>query len=61
LCLTNGEFYPREINPKFGSNFAMPVVYYGQLISVAYDRRIEDSVLTDILVKARKLEEIAAK
>ena len=39
----------------------MPVVYYGQLISVAYDRRIEDSVLTDILVKARKLEEIAAK
>ena len=40
LCQTNVEIYQHEIsqrllNAKFGSNFNMPVVYYGQLISVA--------------------------
>jgi heterodisulfide reductase subunit B len=61
LCQTNIEIYQDEINAKFGSNFKMPVVYYGQLISVAYGRSAEDSALDCQLSKARKLEEIAAK
>jgi heterodisulfide reductase subunit B len=61
LCQTNVEIYQDEINPKFGSKFEMPVVYYGQLISVAYGRSIEDAALDGQLIKAKKLEEIAAK
>ena len=61
LCQTNVEIHRGEINPKFGSNFEMPVVYYRQLISVAYGRSAEDSALDGQLIRARKLEEIAAK
>ncbi len=39
----------------------MPVVYYGQLISVAYGRSAEDSALDGQIFRAKKLEEIAAK
>ena len=39
----------------------MPVVYYSQLISVAYGRSIEDLALDGQIIKAKKLEEIAAK
>jgi len=39
----------------------MPVVYYSQLISVAYGRSAESSALDSQLIKAKKLEEIAAK
>lgn len=39
----------------------MPVVYYRQLISVAYGRNAEDPALDGQLIEARKLEEIAAK
>ncbi len=61
LCQTNVEIYQDEINAKFGSNFDMPVVYYSQLISVAYGRSAKDSALDGQLIKAKKLEEIAAK
>ena len=53
LCQTNVEIYQDEINPKFGSKFQMPVVYYCQLISVAYGRSIEDSALDGQLIKAK--------
>ncbi len=61
LCQANVEIYQDEINTKFGSNFEMPVVYYSQLISVAYGRSAEDSALDGQIIKADKLEEIAAK
>jgi heterodisulfide reductase subunit B len=61
LCQTNVEIHQHEINAKFGSNFEMPVVYYSQLKSVAYGRSAEDSALDGQLIRARKLEEIAAK
>jgi heterodisulfide reductase subunit B len=61
LCQINVEIYQQEINAKFGSNFEMPVVYYSQLISVAYGRSAENSALDGQLIRARKLEEIAAK
>jgi len=61
LCQANVEIYQDEINAKYNSKFEMPVVYYSQLISVAYGRNASDSALDRQLVKAKKLEEIAAK
>lgn len=61
LCQVNVEIYQDDINAKFGSNFNMPVVYYSQLISVAYGRNAEDSALDGQIIKAKKLEEIAVK
>jgi heterodisulfide reductase subunit B len=61
LCQSNVEIYQDEINAKFGSNFEMPVVYYGQLISVAYGRSAVDATLDGQIIKAQILEEIAAK
>lgn len=61
LWQTNVEIYEDEISAKFGSNFDMPVVYYRQLVYVAQGQSAEDSVLDDQLIKASKLEEIAAK
>ena len=58
---TNAEIYADKIIAKFGGKFDMPVVYYGQLKSVAYGRNAKDSVLDDQIIKAEKLEEIAAK
>lgn len=61
LCQANVEIYQDEINQKFGSNFNMPVVYYCQLISVAYGRSVQDAALDGQITKANKLEENAAK
>jgi heterodisulfide reductase subunit B len=59
LCQANVEIYQDEINERFGSKFNMPVVYYSQLISVAYGRNSKDAALDAQLVKAEKLEKIA--
>ena len=58
LCQTNVEIYQDEINARFGSKFAMPVVYYSQLISVAYGRNSKDAALDGQLIRAKKLESI---
>ena len=61
LCQANVEIYQDQINAKYGTKFDMPVVYYSQLISVAYGRNANDSALDGQIIKAKKLEEIAAK
>ena len=61
LCQANVEIYQDEINAKFGTKFNMPVVYYSQLISVAYGRDLKDSSLDGQIIKAKKLEAIAGK
>ena len=61
LCQANVEIYQDEINAKFGSNFEMPVVYYSQLIDVAYGRNAQDSALDGQVIKAKKLEDLAGK
>lgn len=61
LCQANVEIYQDEINAKYGSKFNMPVVYYSQLISVAYGRNAKDSSLDGQIIKAKKLEKIAGK
>ena len=57
----NVEIHQDEINAKFDSNFSMPMVYYGQFISVACGRNVGDLLLDGQIIKAKKLEEIAAK
>jgi len=59
LCQTNVEIYQDEINARFGSKFEMPVVYYSQLIAVAYGRNSKDAALDGQLIRAKKLESIA--
>ena len=61
LCQANVEIYQDQINARYGTKFDMPVVYYSQLISVAYGRNASDSALDGQIIKARKLDEIAAK
>jgi heterodisulfide reductase subunit B len=39
----------------------MPVVYYSQLMDVAFGRSAKDSALDQQVIKAGKLEEIASK
>ncbi len=61
LCQANVEIYQDEINAKTGSKFNMPVVYYSQLIDVAYGRNAKDSSLDGQVIAAKKLEDIANK
>ncbi len=61
LCQANVEIYQDQINERFGTKFNIPVVYYSQLVSVAYGRSASDAALDGQLVAAKKLEDIASK
>ena len=61
LCQANVEIYQSEINKKQGTKFNMPVVYYTQLMSIAYGGSAADAGLDGQLIKADKLEKIAGK
>ncbi|MCX8086650.1 MAG: CoB--CoM heterodisulfide reductase iron-sulfur subunit B family protein [Rhodocyclaceae bacterium] len=61
LCQANVEIYQSEINKKQGTKFNMPVVYYSQLMTVAYGGTAEQAGLDGQLIKAEKLEKIAGK
>ena len=61
LCQANVEVYQSEINKKQGTKFNMPVVYYSQLMSVAYGGSAKEAGLDGQLIKAEKLVSIAAK
>jgi len=61
LCQANVEVHQSEINRKQGTKFNMPVLYYSQLLTVAYGGSAKDAGLDGQLIRAVKLEEIAAK
>lgn len=61
LCQANVEIYQSEINKKQGTKFNMPVVYYSQLMTVAYGGTAAQAGLDGQLIKAEKLEKIAGK
>jgi len=61
LCQANVEVYQSEINRKQGTKFNMPVLYYSQLMTVAYGGTAKDAGLDGQFIKAPKLEAIAAK
>lgn len=61
LCQANVEVYQSEINKKQGTQFAMPVVYYSQLMSVAYGGSAKQAGLDGHLIQPKKLQDLAAK
>lgn len=61
VCQMNTEVYQEQINKKYGTKFNIPSVYYSTLMSVAYGRSAKDAALDGHIIRAKKLEEIAAK
>jgi len=61
LCQANVEIYQSEINKKQSTNFNVPVVYYSQLMTVAYGGSAEQAGLDGQLIRAEKLEQIAGE
>jgi heterodisulfide reductase subunit B len=61
LCQANVEIYQSEINKKQGTKFNMPVVYYSQLMTVAYGGSAKEAGLDGQLIRADKLEKLAGK
>jgi len=61
VCQMNVEVYQGQINKKYNTKFKIPVVYYSQLMAVAYGANAKEAGLDGNIVRATKLEEIAAK
>jgi heterodisulfide reductase subunit B2 len=61
LCQANVEIYQDAINKTRGTKFAMPVLYYSQLMVLAYGGSAKEAGLNGQAIRARKLEEFAAK
>jgi heterodisulfide reductase subunit B len=61
VCQMNVEVYQGQINKKYGTKFKIPVLYYSQLMAVAYGASAKEAGLDGNIVRATKLEEIAAK
>lgn len=61
LCQANVEVYQSEINKKHGTKLSMPVLYYSQLLTVAYGGSAKEAGLDGQLIRAEKLEKIAGK
>ena len=60
LCQANVEIYQDEINRRHGTKLAMPVIYYSQLMTVAYGGDAKAAGLDGQLIRAPQLEAIAA-
>ena len=61
LCQANVEIYQSEINKKKGTKLAMPVVYYSQLMTVAYGGNAKQAGLDGNILRPQKLLDIATK
>ncbi|WP_089727393.1 CoB--CoM heterodisulfide reductase iron-sulfur subunit B family protein [Candidatus Thiosymbion oneisti] len=61
VCQMNVEVYQPDINATYGTKFNMPVVYYSNLMAVAYGRNAKDAALDGQIIRAKKLDELAAK
>jgi heterodisulfide reductase subunit B len=56
LCQANVELYQSEINKKQGTKFNMPVVFYSQLLSLAYGGDLKQTGLDGQVIRAEVLE-----
>lgn len=61
VCQMNVEVYQDQINKRFGTKFHIPVTYYSQLLAVAYGGSAKEAGLDGNIIRAKQLEEIAAK
>jgi heterodisulfide reductase subunit B len=58
LCQANVELYQSEINKKQGTKFNMPVVFYSQLLGVAYGGNLQQTGLDGQVIRAEVLEKL---
>lgn len=59
LCQTNVEMYQDQINQKYGTNFNIPVVFYSQLMALAFGMDPKkDAALGAQMIPAPKLESV---
>ncbi len=57
LCQQNVEMYQDRINAEFGTDFNIPVVFYSQLMAVAFGMDAKkDAALDQNIIPAKKLE-----
>ena len=56
LCQANVELYQSEINKKQGTKFNMPVVFYSQLLGLAYGGDLKQTGLDGQVIRAEVLE-----
>jgi len=56
LCQANVELYQSEINKKQGTKFNLPVVFYSQLLSLAYGGNMQQTGLDGQVIRADVLE-----
>lgn len=61
VCQMNVEVYQDQINSTYGTKFHIPVTYYSTLMAVAYGSTAKEAALEGQIIRAKKLEEIAAK
>jgi heterodisulfide reductase subunit B2 len=61
LCQANVEVYQEQINKKYKTKFNIPVLYYSQLLVLAYGGNAKQAGLDGQMIRARKLEEFASK
>ncbi|MBM3567237.1 MAG: heterodisulfide reductase [Alphaproteobacteria bacterium] len=62
LCQQNVEMYQDAINKKFGTSFNLPVVFYSQLMAVAFGMDAKaDAALDANMIAPVKLVELAKK
>ena len=61
LCQANVEVYQSEINKKKGTKLAKPVVYYSQLMTVAYGGNPKDAGLDGHVIQPERLRQIAER
>ena len=62
LCQTNVEMYQDAINAKYGTDFHIPVVFYSQLMAVAFGMDgSKDAALDQNIIRSEKLEALAKK
>ena len=62
LCQQNVEMYQDAVNKKFGTKNNIPVVFYSQLMAVAFGMDAKaDAALNQNVIRAKKLEKMARK
>lgn len=62
LCQQNVEMYQDAVNKKFGTKHNIPVVFYSQLMAVAFGMDAKaDAALDQNVIRAKKLEKMARK
>ena len=62
LCQQNVEMYQDAVNKKFGTKHNIPVVFYSQLMAVAFGMNPEkDAALDQNVIRSTKLEKMAKK